>query len=61
GSPWGANVTGGPLFSSTSDIEPVTTYFLVVPNWSDGTAGPVLTPSGVPRVSAAASTGSRAR
>lgn len=48
GSPWGANVPGGPLFSSTSDAEPVTTYFLVVPNWSDGTPGPVLTRSGVP-------------
>jgi hypothetical protein len=48
GSPWGANVPGGPLFSSTSDAEPVTTYFLVVPNWSDGTPGPVLTASGVP-------------
>jgi hypothetical protein len=49
GSPWGANVPGGPLFSGTSDAEPVTTYFLVVPNWSDGTPGPVLTPAGVPK------------
>lgn len=48
GSPWGANVPGGPLFSATSDAEPVTTYFLVVPDWSDGTPGPVLTPSGIP-------------
>src|SRR5215469_2854150 len=40
GSPWGANSPGGPLFSNTSDVEPVTTYFLVVPNWSDGSLGP---------------------
>lgn len=49
GSPWGANLPGGPLFSATSDAEPVTTYFLVVPNWSDGTPGPALTASGVPK------------
>jgi hypothetical protein len=48
GSPWGANVPGGPLFCATSDAEPVTTYFLIVPNWSDGTPGPLLTPSGIP-------------
>jgi hypothetical protein len=40
GSPWGANVSGGPLFSASSDVEPITTYFLVVPKWSDGTPGP---------------------
>ena len=42
GSPWGANSPGGPLFSATSDVEPVTTYFLVVPRWSDGTLGPYV-------------------
>ena len=46
GSPWGANVAGGPLFSATSDAEPITTYFLVVPKWSDGTPGPYVTNSG---------------
>lgn len=50
GSPWGANVPGGPLFSDTSHAEPVTTYFMVVPNWSDGTPGPSLTASGVPQM-----------
>lgn len=46
GAPWGANVPGGPLFSATSDVEPITTYFLVVPRWSDGTLGPyVASPS----------------
>jgi len=37
---WGANVHGGPIFSTTSDAEPVTTFFVVVPRWSDGSAGP---------------------
>lgn len=36
GSAWGANVSGAPVFSTTSDVEPVTTYFVVVPKWSDG-------------------------
>src|SRR5262249_45180530 len=34
GSPWGANVPEGPLFSATSTAVPVTTYFLLVPKWS---------------------------
>jgi hypothetical protein len=49
GSAWGANLPGGPLFSATSRSEPVSTYFLIVPNWSDGTPGPDLTASGVPK------------
>lgn len=40
GTPWGANTPGGPVYSSTSDAEPVTTYFVVVPSWSDGSPGP---------------------
>lgn len=46
GSSWGANTPGGPLFSTTSDIEPISTYFLVVPKWSDGTPGPYAAHSG---------------
>lgn len=46
GTPWGANVHGGPIFSATSDVEPVTTYFLVAPKWSDGTLGPYVTDAG---------------
>jgi hypothetical protein len=46
GSPWGANSPHGPLFSATSDVEPVTTYFLVVPRWSDGSLGPYVSNSG---------------
>src|SRR5262245_27371194 len=42
GSLWGANVPGAPLFSATSTVEPVTTYFLLVPKWSDGTLGPYM-------------------
>lgn len=49
GAPWGADVGGGPIGSATSDSEPVTTYFLVVPKWSDGTLGPYAASSGKPR------------
>jgi hypothetical protein len=38
-SKWGANV-GGPIFATTSDAEPITTFFVVAPNWSDGALGP---------------------
>jgi hypothetical protein len=48
GSSWGANVPGGPIFSTTSSAEPVTTYFVVSPKWSDGTLGPYVTSSGKP-------------
>jgi hypothetical protein len=50
GSPWGANAPGGPIFFYTSHAEPITIYFVVVPNWSDGTPGPFLTASGVPQM-----------
>ena len=46
GSPWGANAPDGPLSSNTSDAEPVTTYFLLVPHWSDGSPGPYVTDPG---------------
>lgn len=39
-SKWGANVRGAPVFSTTSDAEPVTTFFVVAPKWSDGSLGP---------------------
>jgi hypothetical protein len=45
GSSWGANVPGAQVFSATSTVAPVTTYFLVVPRWSDGTLGPYVTQS----------------
>jgi len=39
---WGANVRGGPIFSTTSDVEPITTFFVVAPRWSDGSLGPYV-------------------
>lgn len=46
GSPWGANAPNDPLYAATSDAEPITTYFLVVPHWSDGSLGPYMTSAG---------------
>jgi len=37
---WGENQRGSPIFSTTSDVEPVTTCFIVVPKWSDGSLYP---------------------
>ena len=39
-STWGANVRGTPIYSTTSDAEPITTFFVVAPRWSDGSVGP---------------------
>jgi hypothetical protein len=33
---WGANLKGSPVFAAKGDPEPVTTFFVPVPNWSDG-------------------------
>jgi len=41
-STWGANVRGGPIFSTTSTVEPITTFFVVAPRWSDGSLGPYV-------------------
>ena len=36
---WGANLNGySPVFAAPGDPEPVTTFFVPVPKWSDGTA-----------------------
>lgn len=40
---WGQNQRGSPIFATTSDVEPVTTCFIVVPKWSDGTVTPYIT------------------
>jgi hypothetical protein len=37
GSEWGADLLGSPVLSSRSDLMPVTTYFVLVRKWSDGT------------------------
>jgi hypothetical protein len=39
---WGANGRGGPIFSTTSTVEPITTFFVVAPRWSDGSLGPYV-------------------
>lgn len=39
---WGANVRGTPIFSNTSDAEPITTFFVIAPKWSDGSLGPYV-------------------
>jgi hypothetical protein len=35
---WGANLHGSPIFAAQSDPEPITTFFIPVTKWSDGTA-----------------------
>lgn len=42
GSAWGANLPHPAIISTTSDIEPVTTYFVLSPKWSDGTLAPYV-------------------
>lgn len=37
GADWGANLHGSPVFSSRDDSESTTTFFVLVPAWSDGT------------------------
>jgi hypothetical protein len=34
---WGANLKESPIFAQQSDVEPITTYFVPVAKWSDGT------------------------
>ena len=41
-SKWGANMRGSPIFSTTSDVDPITTFFVVAPKWSDGSFGPYI-------------------
>ena len=35
---WGANLDGSPIFAAQGDPEPVTTFFVPVAKWSDGTS-----------------------
>ena len=41
-SKWGANMHGSPIFSTTSAVDPITTFFVVAPKWSDGSLGPYV-------------------
>ena len=34
---WGANLRGSPIIAAQSDPEPITTFFIPVTKWSDGT------------------------
>jgi hypothetical protein len=34
---WGANLGGSPIFSDQEAHDPITTFFVPVPSWSDGT------------------------
>ena len=35
----GANLKGSPVMGGPDDLDPVTTFFVLTPNWSDGTSG----------------------
>jgi hypothetical protein len=35
---WGANLPGGPVMGGDGGLEPLTVFFALVPNWSDGTS-----------------------
>jgi len=37
---WGDNIKGVPVYSGASDTDPVTTFMVLVPEWSDGTPSP---------------------
>jgi hypothetical protein len=37
GAAWGADLGGSPVFAAQGDPEPITTFFVLVPRWSDGT------------------------
>ena len=35
---WGADLHGSPVFAARDDSVPITTFFVLVPTWSDGTS-----------------------
>ena len=37
GGDWGADLHGSPIFAARDDSERITTFFVLVPTWSDGT------------------------
>jgi hypothetical protein len=41
GAEWGGDLTGSPVFSDSSFLEPLTIFFVPVPRWSDGTLADV--------------------
>lgn len=38
---WGANFSGSPIASDSASYDETTIFFVVVPNWSDGTPAPL--------------------
>jgi len=38
GAAWGANLEGSPIFAAKGNPEPITTFFVPVQKWSDGTS-----------------------
>jgi len=43
GTSWGANLPGSPVMAADAPEERVTTFMVVVGEWSDGTPGPAMT------------------
>lgn len=39
---WGANLSDSPVMADDTAYDDANIYFVVVPNWSDGTAGPTM-------------------
>ncbi len=39
---WGANLAGGPVKGGGGGLEPLSVFFTLAPNWSDGTPGPTV-------------------
>jgi hypothetical protein len=40
GTAWGADLDGSPIFAAQGNPEPITTFFVLVAKWSDGTPAP---------------------
>jgi hypothetical protein len=43
GAAWGADLDGSPVFAAQGNPEPITTFFVPVPKWSDGTLADMKT------------------
>ena len=43
GAAWGADLDGSPVFAAQGDPEPITTFYVPVPKWSDGTLADMKT------------------
>lgn len=44
GAAWGADLAGSPVFAAQGHPEPITTFFVPVPKWSDGTSADMKAP-----------------